>query len=305
MTRDEYYAALNASKSELKHHGVKGQQLGEQNGPPYPLNESGKKKLAKQIEKSMKQNNHDKLHKTIDKSGLVEDAYSKIDTGDYVSEMNQLDSKAEKMLAGYSNNSEKYAAIAGIMADKDYGDGTLSSVSQNIAGYAFDDADQGFQNSVAVYLHDTNQVKVANDLVNKATSIDKKFENSINDYVHDAMGSAGLSEIKTNMYYKTAQKQVESYIRSKKVDEIFDAGSTLHYQLSEGADPAAWGSKSDKHMSDAKNVVSKMNPKAYTDYNGWNAFNKAIEDLGWSSTKYDEMTDAMWKQINNKIKNMR
>jgi len=300
MTRDEYYAALNNSKEELKHHGIKGQQWGERNGPPYPLDEKGQKKFAKQIEKNMKRNNHSGVHKTIEKSGILEDARSKIDIDNYVSEMAQLDSKAEAMLIDYSFEQEKYSTIAGIMSS----DGTLSDISQCAWFYTYEDGDQGFQNSIAVYLHDTNQIEEANDLVTKAVSIDKKFENNVKEYVHDTMGDVGMSEIRTNMYYKTAQKQVEDYINFKESDKIFDAGSTVYYQLSEGADNASWGVDSNKRMADAKKVVSKIDSSIY-EFDGWLKFDKVIEELGWSSIRYDEMTDAMWKEINEKVRNMK
>lgn len=57
MTEQEYYEKLHLAE-ELYHHGIEGQKWGEQNGPPYPLNAAGRKRLNKQILK-MKADEYD------------------------------------------------------------------------------------------------------------------------------------------------------------------------------------------------------------------------------------------------------
>lgn len=41
----EFYIELAASTNSLEHHGVKGQQWGVRNGPPYPIEDKVLKKV--------------------------------------------------------------------------------------------------------------------------------------------------------------------------------------------------------------------------------------------------------------------
>lgn len=46
----EFYMELAASTNSLEHHGVEGQKWGKRNGPPYPLDTTGREKLKRQKE---------------------------------------------------------------------------------------------------------------------------------------------------------------------------------------------------------------------------------------------------------------
>ena len=87
----------------LIHHGIKGQQWGKRNGPPYPLDKKASDKIKKIYSKKAKKFNKEKEIKNVreskERSGI-----NKVSNDSYVikkgSEMGRFSSSSKEMMKG-------------------------------------------------------------------------------------------------------------------------------------------------------------------------------------------------------------
>lgn len=313
MTREEY----------LKHHGILGQKWGHRAGPPYPLGPSdhtaAEKKagytnsLAKKHAETWKKYRNDNfdespgnvMRKHFVKGANDYDEIAKSLEG-HKNNILKCEKEAEKLLDNDDlNNSDKYTALAAVASDFYYNDSlhnnNMESLSQNIWFYSCEDGDQGIINSTFCYLKENNLKDSALDIYKRSENYKKEYLNECENKVNKLLGEYGNESVNSkSIYAPSVSKSISERMLSSNMKLYDDINVWI---LGEGCDgfvgtDGAKASRINSAVSKAKKIVSKID----FDNGSADKLLNAVNTLNYNDIKVSDMTDDMWKAINDEMR---
>lgn len=224
-------ALTNEQKELLVHHGIKGQQWGVKNGPPYPLDKATKKGIVKRAKSANKIRDPRERYKarnefvktnTDDDKAIISKASS--DLQEIISEYKEFDSESKQLYDGYEKDRKSWAIKAAVKnaMNQPY-DLDPYEVLETITGYVYDGLDDGYGNSVSTYLVNTGQTE-------KASAIVDKYANDLTDDLFYRWVRSTFSDVKSDVGENIL-------ISDKIVDSIFDGHNpeTKFYRINHGS----------------------------------------------------------------------
>lgn len=280
----------------LVHHGILGQKWGVRRyqNEDGTLTAEGKKRRGELIKvvrayDTSKQEKYDvgaKIRSNLRENEYVKEILNEI--ANIKSEEKNYDKEVEKIFKDYISNEQYYWALSGAAKALTYSSDMMGDIARSIQFNGYDDGDQGYMNSYAVYATEKNIVDQCRNFSKKYADVDRKVEESVTDLV----GSFGKENllINTQPLYK---KRVDSMIRDMSLYVNLDNNEYLVDYANESKDI----SETDKqNITIAKSIISKA---AYKDNNNyWWNLPKAIDNLNLTYKSYDELSDSDWKKIN-------
>jgi len=213
----------------------------------------------------------------------------------------------------YKYHNYDYSALAGITnaLEHPYFDKNMGDISNAIIGYVYDDFDQGYGNSAAIYLYDkgysTDQIsKISERNLNNRDNVKNDISISIEkDPLLSKLNKANKIRIRNWM------EDDASYMLMDDNDRRNKEGNRYSYDTySMWVDNADDGirsnktEKSDKYLPEAKKIFNKVSKTCNSVNDGWWYLNQAINELGYSDISYKDLTDSDWNRINEKVKEL-
>ena len=213
----------------------------------------------------------------------------------------------------YKYHNYDYSALAGITnaLEHPYFGKNMGDISNAIIGYVYDDFDQGYGNSAAIYLYDkgysADQIsKISERNLNNRDNVKNDISISIEkDPLLSKLNKANKIRIRNWM------EDDASYFLINDEDKRNKEGDHYSYDTYSmwvgNADDGIRSNKtekSDKYLPEAKKIFNKVSKTCNSVNDGWWYLNQAIDELGYSNINYKDLTDSDWNKINAKIKEL-
>lgn len=209
----------------------------------------------------------------------------------------ELNKKAGEMLADWEKDYDDYSTIAGIAASLFYEENpTVAEMTDIVYSYRHADLDQGTLNSRTVYLKNNGLKDSALSLVKETVENSKKFEEEAKNYAKEILGKNADKTVNSTSSWTKANEMAWNLRR-----EAFDDNDLNTWMLDEGCE-GFWTRDRDQlddSINRANKIIRKI-PNAI-DKNGAHDLTRAVEELRLEETKLSDMTDAQWKQINDRM----
>ena len=213
----------------------------------------------------------------------------------------------------YKYHNYDYSALAGITnaLEHPYFGKNMGDISHAIIGYVYDDFDQGYGNSAAIYLYDkgysTDQIsKISERNLNNRDNVKNDISISIEkDPLLSKLNKANKIRIRNWMEDDASYMLMDDNDRRNKEGDhySYDTYSTWVGNADDGI-RSNKTEKSDKYLPEAKKIFNKVSKTCNSVNDGWWCLNQAIDELGYSDVNYKDLTDSDWNKINAKIKEL-
>lgn len=292
-----WYIAKDTKKKNdvyLAHHGIKGQKWGVRRyqNEDGTLTNEGRKRYYKALKKWYKSDSraYDKMPQDIDGMDSIKRINNNL--AESLNEYKQITNEIESAVSDYKKNRSYWSAVSGATSALLWGDTRMDSMASRIIGSMYDDLDQGYMNSAAIWAHETGKTNAITKLSRKEADVYKRFEDDVKNEVN-------------NMLDKYGNKKIEGHstLASKMVNSILNSSTeSMPYGI---ADDASQGPRT-KNEADsikvAKNIVGKLSLGKGKN-NAW-YLHDAIEKCGLSNTDFRDMTNSDWQKLSSELSKM-
>ena len=178
-------------------------------------------------------------------------------------------------------------------------DFTLDDMAQATWMGVWEDGQQGYCNAYSLYAYDNGYGGTVDAMRDYANNVEKNAKKSASQIIQQAFDEVGGQKltVNSNSNYSLSEalaNRIDKHMLSENTD------MTL-YMLDNSV--PNFDSNTKKAINSAEKWVSKVNDNSSE--NTWYLFNTAVQNLGMSNIKCNDMTDSDWKKINDEILRMK
>ena len=316
----EYYA-VTRSPEYLEHFGILGMKWGVRRfqNKDGSLTPEGIERYRKTnaLQKDLIKKTFEKIYVNdgdmsgIDKlfsiTGASEDAKNKTYDicKEYSKEVKDLSGECDKLLSGLDDSTRAYYAAATEIASfaswykEKPGDLMMEDIGNNGFMACLEDGQQQPLNATSYFLQESGKYDKAFELVKKSDELYKSSRENLKETLSDAFGEVGADEIDDN--HKLSNSL--SWTMLEKSTHRDHSKSDGYYDIMFSVQRDKPTESELKSVDEAKKIISHFDGSH--DSNTWWYVNEAAENLGLSSTKAGDMTQADWDRINAEIRKLR
>jgi len=317
----EYYA-VTRSPEYLEHFGILGMKWGvrrfqNKDGSLTPEgieryrknNQKQAGKLKEEYEKMFNWRNRDEknIDKMFNMTGASDEILKEIKdiSKKYANELDAMAKESDTLFKDFDSETRTFYEATSELAEhalinsKDPKDLDMEEVAW--AGFmgCLEDGQQQSVNASSMYANEKG-------ITDSCVKLSEEYHNAYKDY-HDAareLTSKAFEEVGADIqiYDKNPDYKLGKGVADNHGYAIENNHEGKHfYQALEGS--YKFDDSEKKAISSAKDIISRLDGNK--DYNTWWYVNEAAENLGLSSTKAGDMTQADWDRINAEIRKLR